>query len=204
MRVGIVTDGRAEAVALKGLLKRLESDHQILPTAAYADMQPKASPGQIARSALSRVNILTKSKGVGRVVIIIDRENRDDCPLQFAKSIWDALSEMTKTDVAVVVKNKQFENWLIAAPECLAQIRARFKVTRHFRGTVSPDKADCIHAPEQLLNQIAKGKKYHKNKDACQIMKLVDPMEIASNSRSFRRFLRALGNATYRNQSIHP
>ena len=51
MKVGIVVDGDAESQALRLLTERFDIEDVQLLAPAYANMQPKSAPGQIAQSA---------------------------------------------------------------------------------------------------------------------------------------------------------
>lgn len=99
---------------------------------------------------------------------------------------------------------RQFENWLIADPEAIAQIK-NFKLTSTFRKRVAPDKADHVPNPIDLLNKLELGpKSFHKTVDGTEIAKKLDINTVASNSRSFRRFLRLLSHPDYLTQSKKP
>jgi len=107
--------------------------------------------------------------------------------------------------VHVVVKNRKFENWLIADPKALASLKGRFKPTQAFRKHVSPNKADNVPDGAVLLKQICvKGSYYHKTQDPPRILAAMDVAEGGRNSRSFRRFLRLVGDRRYRDQSKKP
>ncbi|MCH8961998.1 MAG: DUF4276 family protein, partial [Bacteroidetes bacterium] len=107
-------------------------------------------------------------------------------------------------DVTVVVKNHSFENWLIADVKALRSLRGRFKVTRSFEKKVIPNKADHVADAEGLLNTIAVKRPYHKRRDAVHVTAVQEALEMARNSRSFRRFLRDVGHPQYLSQSKRP
>lgn len=202
MTVGLIVDGQAEPDALPILLRKLRGVGRI-SRPLYADLQPKAAAGQIARKAISRVRML-RQRGAGRFILLIDREDREDCPPQMAAEIETALRrtpECRGIDVHVVVKDRRFENWLIADPDALASLRARFRVSKAFRKRVSPNKADAVADAEELLRRASVGPAYHKRHDPAKILGAVDVARAAGNSRSLRRFLRLVGDSRYREQS---
>lgn len=205
MRVGIVVDGAAESQALRPLTRRVgvPNGSRILDP-VYADLQPKATAAQIARSGLRVVNLQIQ-RGADFVVVLIDREDLHACPSKLAGDIRLEFAKQGVTSVEVVVKNRCFENWLIADPESLrTRLTARFSVTEGFRNRVSPNRADLVSDAESLLNSIISGAEFHKLRDATRIAEVADPLRIASNSRSFRRFLRVVGCPHYVNQSALP
>ena len=104
----------------------------------------------------------------------------------------------------VVVKNRKFENWLIADPGAFKKLRGRYEITSAFEGAVSPNKADGGTDATGLIKSISKDRSYDKLKDAVAIVSVADPGTMACNSRSFRRFLRLLGHPDYVAQSLRP
>jgi hypothetical protein len=201
MRTGIIVDGQAEPEALSLALRRLRD---IGPFhIVYARIQPTAAPARIAEMARDQVEKLL-ARGAQRIVLLIDREDRDDCAPGFAAAIESAMLGLGTGQVRVVVKNRKFENWLIADPDALARLRKRFEITEAFRRHVGPDKADNVPDAEAWLARATRGDSYHKRGDPLRIMRVLDVRAAAKNSRSLRRFLRVLGWPGYRDQSKRP
>lgn len=204
MKIGLIVDGSAEVNAISAMVQNFTIPNVQFLNAIYADMQPKATPAQIARSALGKCQILLARK-VGLIVVLLDREDRNDCPSSFALAIQAAFAALGIQNIAVVIKDRQFENWLIADPDGLAMgLPARMNITPAFIRSVSPDRADLVDNPEDLLNRICIRAEYHKRHDAISIARVVDPIRTAMNSRSFRRFLRVVGFPSYQTQSRRP
>jgi len=200
--IGLIVDGQAEPDALWELRGKLQASQSMIRP-LYADLQPKAAPGQIARKALSRVKMLRK-RSASAIVLLIDREDQRECPPSLACEIQDALDRLGEPGILVVVKNRSFENWLIADVGALAKLRARFRPTKAFRERVVPNKADSVADGASLLNRICIDTTYHKRRDPPRILKASDVGAMAKNSRSFRRFLRLVGDDRYRAQSKRP
>ena len=203
MKVGIVVDGQAESQALKLVLPKIKAPGRQLRGPAYADMQPKASPAQIARAAIGKLQIL-RAQGAEVFVVLIDCEEAARCAPGFADSIKQAFVDLDWPGVEVVVKRLTFENWLIADLDALKKLPARFKLTRRFKAKVSPNKADNVVDAEAELKALCMGASYHKRDDPVRIAKHQEPRRIAENSRSFRRFLRVVGCRKYVKQSENP
>lgn len=203
MKIGIVVDGREESQALKNLTQRISTpDRQIL-NPRYADMQPKASPAQIVRAATKQVDELIK-EDVERVLVLMDREDNEKCATEIKDELEKTFEEFGYEQVKVVIKNRKFEIWLIADLKALEKMPKRFKLTKNFRNSVEPNKADNVDDAEALLNRIAIKTNYHKRKDAAAITQHQKELNIGLNSRSFRRFLRLLDHPEYSDQSKRP
>lgn len=205
MRIGIIADGQAEYRSLPKLVERIESQNKVVKT-LYADIQPLAPISQIVAAIKSKLPIL-KSKSVDMAVILIDRENRNVCPGDWAQEIEQALEKTCGqagiTSFAVVVKDSCYENWLVSDIQVFDKMPKRFSISSSNIKRIEPNKADRADA-QSILEKSAKGEDYDKVQDSVRIMNLADPIRIASNSRSFRRFLRLIGHASYKDQSCQP
>ncbi|MBI4500040.1 MAG: DUF4276 family protein, partial [Gemmatimonadetes bacterium] len=102
--------------------------------------------------------------------------------------------------LAVVIKNRRYENWLISDPAAFKRMRKRFRLSKRQVQSIEWDKADSVDG-FQILSRAARGAAYSKTADAMQILNYTDPDQMALNSRSFRRFLRVLGHPNYLDQS---
>jgi hypothetical protein len=202
--VGLLVDGMAEYHSLALLTPRVSTEHTIRRP-LRADIQPLAPTGQIARTILKSMPLLV-AKGVQRVVVLIDMEDRDECPGVFASDIENQVRALNKHEcqVYVVVKARCYENWLICAISALKRQRSRFphvgRITKH----VLSDKGDSADAIELMRQCTDSNAAYEKVNDAKRIMTAADPHEIARNSRSFRRLLRILDDPKYKDQSRLP
>ncbi|HYC93384.1 MAG TPA: DUF4276 family protein [Thermoanaerobaculia bacterium] len=202
MRLGFVVDGEAEYRSLPRLFASIGVNNVLL-TPLKADIQPLAPIGQIAASVKPAIKILM-AKRVDRAIVLLDRETRDECPGGFAASLADTLARVCPgPSFDVVVKNRQFENWLVADPDALSAQIGRFRLTDGQRRQIVPNKADTIDALA-LLKIVVRQHDYEKVKDAVRIMSHATAANMAENSRSFRRFLRVVGHPAYSTQSRRP
>lgn len=201
MRIGLVVDGQSEVAALPNLYPRLEAEtgHQFLRP-VLAPIQPLAPPAAIARACGTRVSQLAR-RGADRVLVLVDREGRPECPGVLALEIQGRLPQAVTT--TVVIKNRTFENWLIADVQALLQQPGRFDVSAGMRSRIEPNHADSADAL-RLLQRAAIRTAYNKVQDSQRTLARAAPCEMASNSRSFRRFLRCSDHPLYRRQSRHP
>lgn len=196
MKIGLLVDGRAEYQALGLLVSRLSTAHTVLHQPLLCDIQPFASPQQMALAASKKFPILL-AKGVDSIVILIDKETRQDCTVELVRATErDAAARLAKlapeARLQVVLKVSMFENWLVADPQALRELPGLFEQVDRIERQIAPNRADSVNALE-LLKGCAKHRSYDKVAGAMAICKKLDPKRAAANSRSFRKLLKVLG-----------
>jgi hypothetical protein len=205
VKIGLVVDGETEFYALRPIVARLrEASGNDILYPLRANISPEAPPGQIAQACDSRIKQLVL-RGCDLVVVLVDREQRDDCCSVIATDLIAALSKRCACGLSVVVKDRMFENWAIADPGALSAQAARFDRRRvdQIARRVAPNKADRVDALRHL-EAAAVSLSYDKVADGSRIMELADVLAIARNSRSFRRLLRVVEHPSYLDQSKSP
>jgi hypothetical protein len=203
MKIGIIVDGVSEFASLPELYPGLSSagSHQLLKP-VRADIQPKAPLPVIVKRCRPKIDQFL-ARGADRVVVLLDREDRDECAGDLASSLVSMLSTAGVSNVDVVVKDRMFENWLLGDLDALRASPNRFQVSRSTERAVQPDKADRVEAMA-LLKRCAKGPVYDKVRDSKIVLRSAQPDQIAMHSRSFRRFMRVVGCSRYTEQSRRP
>lgn len=207
MKIGFIVDGEAEYRSLPSLLRQIERESQhVLLNPLLAKIQPLAHVPRIVAAVAPAIKIL-RGKHAQKIIILIDRENREVCPGAWAEEITHALTAKyghdRKAVFGVVIKDACYENWLVADPSVFTKLPKRFSLSDTAIRKIQPNKADRIDA-QKLIKDAARGDAYHKVADARQMMALADILGIAANSRSFRRFLRMLDHPRYKDQSRNP
>lgn len=154
-------------------------------------MQPYAPMPQIVKASEARLNLLFQ-RGANQCIVLLDREENNDCPGQFSLRLQNEYLQRGFENVSVVIKDRAFENWLIADPQSLMRgthrrIQIHDRILRRIEGA----GADNLNAIAVLAGCINGG--YHKRSDAIELCKLIDLSAAARNSRSFRKFLKSLG-----------
>jgi hypothetical protein len=199
MKIGIIVDGDSEYGALPALLRRVatESGHTY-PKVTKAHVHPMAPLPVIARECKSVLGVF-EGRGFDRILVILDREDRGECPGALARDLCALMSGPTHCTVGVVIKDRCFENWLVADQGAMASQPGRFAVTQATRRRVEPNKADSVDAT-LLIRTLVKGR-YEKVTDSKRILIRAEPGAMARHSRSFRRFMRELGHPSYSGQS---
>jgi hypothetical protein len=205
VRIGLVVDGIGERDALPKLYNKIQTEHTLLQP-IKRDIQPMAPAGQIALVAAGGCRILAV-KRVDLAVVLVDFERREGCPGAFALQVQGLIEQRIADlgmDVAVVVKFRAFENWLIADPDCLSRAPAQFTAARDLERAFPAGRADHVEALPILERATGQRRSYHKVYGAVSICTHLDPARAARNSRSLRRFLRVLGDSRYADQSRRP
>jgi Domain of unknown function (DUF4276) len=202
MKIGVVVDGDAEYGSLGQLFPKLSaaSGHVYLKV-VRADIQPKAPYPTMARAAKDAV-VQLAARGAELVIVLVDREDRTECPGQISDEVQRHLSRHVGCGLVVVLKNIAYENWLVADLGAFAAHQARYVVTDGHRRRVQPNKADQVNAVA-LLKSIIQGD-YDKVDDSKDILEGADPDVMSQHFRSFRKFLREAQHPRYCMQSRLP
>jgi hypothetical protein len=96
-------------------------------------------------------------------------------------------------DVRVVLKVTKLENWLVADPQALRELKGLFENVERIEKQVA-GRADAVDA-HALLKTCSRKPSYDKKVGAIEICKKLDPERARKNSRSFRKLLKTLGCA---------
>ena len=83
----------------------------------------------------------------------------------------------------MVVKDKKFENWLMADLAALKAHKKPYKVSSATTKAIQPNKADSANAAI-LIRRSTIGPAYDKVEDAKTILESADPLRMAQHSRS--------------------
>ncbi len=160
----------------------------------------------IARQCMPGIR-MAYELGAGLVVVVLDRERQRDCPGLLASRIQLECERLATScggmSIQVAMKDRTFENWLVADLEALRVQPARFRVTAAMERAVSPDRADRCDAMTILRRAVVRGS-YNKIEDSARICSRIDIMRLAANSRSFRHFLHVFGHAAYNANCRNP
>jgi len=131
--------------------------------------------------------VLSEAKrvpGVGGVLVLLDAD--DDCPAQFGPRLLKrARASRPDKRIAVVLANREFEAWFLAAAPSLA---GQHDFAADFPMPVDPERPrDC----KGLLSKARpKGKPYKPNIDQKVLASIFDIKMARENSSSFDKFYR--------------
>jgi hypothetical protein len=204
VRVGIVVEGHSEYKALPELSHQVQT---AIPVSAFktlrATYDPLAPPKRIVKGCRSRIDQLALRR-YDVAVVLVDRETQSAPCQEIAQGLQKEFERGGfGIPIRVVVKDRSFENWLIADLEALRQMPSRFRVTQGLVTKVEPNRADRADAL-RLLKQAAQGGAYGKVEDSKRILEKAHIDRMARHSRSFRCFLARLGDPRFSGGSCRP
>jgi len=193
MKIALITEGDAEFKSLPLLLPEINSlTSNIVLKPLKVNVSPDAEPGVIARECKSRV-LIAAARGAGLAVVLLDREQQAKCPGDISTEIEAAINAACNSlPVRVVLKDRLYENWLVADMDGLAAQARRFEVTAARRRRVEPNKADKTDGLA-LIKSMTLGGHYEKVQDAERICRHLGVERAAEHSRSLRHFLHVVG-----------
>ncbi|WP_392876736.1 DUF4276 family protein [Streptomyces sp. LN499] len=157
----------------------------------------------LARGARTAIQ-LSFARGAHLVVVLIDREMSQVAASVRAAEIEMQLRSSIDDKIRVVIKDRCFENWLIASPEGFTRQRSRYAYPDKIEKAAVPNKADRVADPCRLINSAMSKGQYDKTGDAAKILRVSNLDSLAANSRSFRKFLAVLGDPAYATGSRQP
>lgn len=204
MKIGLIVEGRSEYTALPELRDQLCAETSASSVKVlHACYDPYARPGRIVRGCQGAVKQLAGRK-YDLALVLVDRERQTKAASEIAGELEAAFGSVDwGIPLKVVVKDRCFENWLVADLSALRKLRARFEVTVGMMTAVEPDRADRANALD-LLRRAAKGDAFGKVDDARRILGGATVAQMAQHSRSFRCFLARLGHPDFQNGSCAP
>lgn len=205
MKVGFIVDGTSELEALPKLMPMLSHIPEFRPLRPVRAAVGANAPVDTISFVVAELLGALANRDPELVIVLWDREQRPECPGALAQSLWLRITHLTKGDfdLRVVIKDRMFENWLVAALPALPGSQSRFLLSQSSRRSISPNKADNVDALGLMKMSVIHGQ-YEKVKDSQRILAGANIDEMATNSRSFRRFLRCLGHPDYLDQSKLP
>ncbi|MBI3215920.1 MAG: DUF4276 family protein [Mycobacterium sp.] len=198
MKIAILTEGDGEFKSLPQLYEQL---HDKMPNRTRIvktlkiSVQPDAEHGQLV--AACRPNLALARAVADRIIVLLDREQQQQCPGGVAQQLEDEFKKIAKVPVQVVLKNRMYENWLLADLDALRSQPARFAVDAAAQRKICPNKADSIDGLREIKRLVKNGD-YSKTSDSDKICRKANVEKMAANSRSFRHFLHAVGHESYR------
>ncbi|MER8263028.1 DUF4276 family protein [Streptomyces griseus] len=203
-KVGVVTEGESEVRGLPKLYPQIEArlGIQIL-NPVRASIDPYSPVPVLVRGARTGVQ-MAFARGAELVVFLIDREMSQTLASERAAEIERKMKDDIDGRIRVVIKDRSFENWLIASPESFRAQRARYARPEKIEKAVVPDKADRVADPCGLINSAMTKGQYDKTGDAPKLLAAAKIETLAANSRSFRRFLAVLGDPQFSTGSKRP
>lgn len=200
-RIGLIVEGETEFIAMPKLHKeRLIAGCPALSPINLGGVGSHLTPKGIASKLRPKV-LEHYSRGIRKVVVCIDLEQRSDCPGAFAQAIHGethaiVTKKAPELDLHVVIANRTFEAWLLAGADEL-HAKGLFKrrlPTHGFEGRLGEQQKKGIVELNKLLDR-----PYLKTKDGPALFAQLDFAKARSfkppgrGSQSLDKLLRTLG-----------
>lgn len=192
--IGLVVEGTSEYYAVPRLLQRLGLRY--CTPAVFHGQPVELPPEAVGKRALPYVRAQSR-KGVSKVVVIVDREDREQCAPDFAAGVrcyllanLGARTRGAQRQVTVVSPDRKIENWLIADRAGLAN----YALIRSGAKTERRSNVDGLDGDAELRRLIARGRTYEKGEMTGDLASCIRPdrAEVRRRSRSLRKFLKAV------------
>jgi len=198
VEIGCIIEGDGEEDALPILLRRIIQE--IDPSTYIRVRRPYRRPkGRLKRQEhLSQIVQLVARQLVPPHALLILLDADDDCPAEFGPRLLDwALSARRDVPIAVVMANREYEAWFLAAAESL-------RGHRGLAGDLSPpaDPEAISGAKEWLRRYMAPGAPYTPMSHQASFSAMID-LELARQRapsfdklcRDVRRLIEAMRTA---------
>lgn len=183
MRVASIVEGEGECAALPILLRRLAAERE--PSVAVDALPPIRVRRDrfLNKDEEFRRQLLlaaAKCEEDGWILILLDAD--DDCPRVLAADIVRRAQQVVPhRSLSVVLANREFEAWFIAAGQSLDGVRG-FAMTRDDRVD-----AEAIRNAKGWVGERMQARTYSEVRDQPALTARIDLQQAHDNSRSFRK-----------------
>lgn len=186
--IACIVEGHGEVRALPVLLRRIAAE---IEPGAHLWMPPPHRINRFNRSRLLRPGMLEevvqaqgdRVTGAGGVLLLIDAD--EDCPAELGpRLLGRAQAARPDRKVAVVLANREFEAWFLAAASSLAGHRGLPGVL------VSPPDPEVIRGAKEWLGSKMPGKPYKETSDQAAFAAVFDMKAARQKSPSFDKYWR--------------
>ena len=196
-RLGFVVEDISGIEAVPALLTELGLDHaNPMCFRGQPTQCDQATLRRFIKEKITRIVLLVMRKQVDKIIVVIDLEDRVDCPGIFADFInRNIIDELIRSysycgypRICTVVSNRTFENWLISDPPGIK----RLSFIRRDISSAIGNNADGKDAISLLKRAYSRTRKYIKTRDAAKIAQKVrvDLNEVRSRSKSLDKLIR--------------
>lgn len=179
---GFVVEGHGEVDAVPSLVRRIVFQHDptIYVHCARTVRRPKGTllkEGELERAVWLAFE---NNQRQGPVIVVIDAD--DDCPADLGPKLAARAASVARgLPVSVILPQREFETWFLAAAASLAGIRGLRE------DLVPPDNPESIQgAKEWLTRHMTPGRAYAPTVDQAALTHALD-LEQARRCRSFNR-----------------
>ncbi len=182
-----IVEGDGEVRALPVLLRRLAQALGIHDLVIPAPIRVHRDQFLRRTEEFERKLLLAAAKAQGgTVLVVLDAD--DDCPVTLAQDILARGQQFVQAaSLHVVLPNREYEAWFLAAAESLAGKRGLRQ------DIAAPDQPDNIRNAKGWLSERIPGGRYHEVSDQAALTAQFDVELARIRSRSFRKLSESLG-----------
>ncbi|MCW7537396.1 DUF4276 family protein [Aquabacterium sp. A7-Y] len=177
-----IVEGDGEVKAVPILLRRIAESHGVYDLDVPVPIRVHRDQFIQRQDEFQRKVLLAAAKAglAGVILILLDAD--DDCPVELARAIGERASAVAphKT-ISVVIANREYEAWFLAAADSLAGKRGLSPELQ------PPADPDALRNAKGWLSQRMPGGRYHEVLDQAAMTAIFDIDEAARRSRSMRR-----------------
>ncbi|MGE5645530.1 MAG: DUF4276 family protein [Acidobacteriota bacterium] len=185
VQIGFVVEGHGETESVPCLLRRIAqafdpSLEVVIPRPIRVTKSRLLQPGELERKAqMAALNTGNR----GGILVVLDSD--DDCPAQLGPQLLRRVrSARCDLPSAVVLAQKEFESWFIAAAESL---RGKRGLPTDLESPEQPEQ--IAGAKEWLTKRIAHGRVYAPTVDQASLTSALD-LKLARRAASFDKCYR--------------
>jgi hypothetical protein len=185
--IACIVEGHGEVQALPLLLRRIAAEvdpgvYLVVPPPYRVNRSALLRPGmleEVARIQVDRVRVT----GAGGVFVLIDAD--DDCPADLGpRLLARVMTAQPDGRAAVVLANREFEAWFLAAAPSLAGHRELPEALE------SPQDPEAIRGAKEWLGAKRAGRPYKETSDQAAFAAVFDMKAAREKSPSFDKFWR--------------
>lgn len=190
MSISAVVEGHGDGPAVRILANRMLDSMERWNIRVRRVKNAKGKP-QLIRKFENFVRYALHDEDCRAVLVVVDADY--DCPVEMAKRLSvRAVALGLQVPIAIVVPNREFESWFIAALDESPDnpVRARLQLTLD---VLCPDDPDAIGSPKGWLKgNMKRPRSYAETADQPALAAAVSLALGSERSRSFRRLQHAL------------
>lgn len=179
-----IVEGDGEVKALPLLLRRIAEAQGRFDLTVAKPIRVHRDRFLRRDEEMRRILVLAEQKAAGgTVLVLLDAD--DDCPVVLARDVAErANSILHAARLAVVIAQREYESWFLAAAESLAGRRGLPTQLDW------PPNSETIRDAKGWLGERIRGGGYHPVSDQPGLTQLLDVELAKSRSRSFRKFVK--------------
>jgi len=178
-----IVEGDGEVRAIPILIRRLAAARGIYDLTIPPPIRVHRDQFLNRTDEFERKVLLASAKAQGGVVLIL-LDADDDCPVLLAREIdGRARPHIRDATLCVVIPNREYEAWFLAAAESIAGLRGLND------GLASPPQPDSLRNAKGWLSERMNGGRYHEVSDQPALSALFDIDAAHQRSRSFRKLV---------------